>query len=125
MNPDQPNTRTPQAGRNDQAFDALLEQIRSLVQSARNTAATTINSLQVSTRFEIGRLIVEHEQQGVQRAEDLFKEPYVLEFLGMDEKANYSESDLETPSSTNSNIFCWSLAKAFCLRRVKSVSPLT
>ena len=55
MNPDQPHTRTLQAGTNDQAFDALLEQIRGLVQSARKTAATAINSLQVSTRFEIGR----------------------------------------------------------------------
>jgi hypothetical protein len=68
MNPDQPRTRTPRAGTNDQAFDALLEQIRSLVQSARKTAATAINSLQVITSFEIGRIIVEHEQQGVQRA---------------------------------------------------------
>src|SRR5712691_10129457 len=68
MNPDQPRTRTPRAGTNDRAFDALLEQIRSLVQSARKTAATAINSLQVITSFEIGRMIVEHEQQGAQRA---------------------------------------------------------
>jgi predicted nuclease of restriction endonuclease-like (RecB) superfamily len=68
MNSDHPRTRTPRADTNDQAFDALLEQIRSLVQSARKTAATTINSLQVITSFEIGRMIVEHEQQGVQRA---------------------------------------------------------
>src|SRR6266699_1177798 len=61
MNPDQPHPRTPQAGTNDQALNALLEQIRSLVQSA-------INSLQVITSFEIGRMIVEHEQQGAQRA---------------------------------------------------------
>ena len=68
MNSDQPRTRTPRAGTNDQAFDALLEQIRSLVQSARKTAATFINALQVITSFEIGRMIVEHEQQGIQRA---------------------------------------------------------
>jgi DUF1016 N-terminal domain len=69
MNPDQPRTRTPRVGTNDQAFDALLGQIRSLVQSARKTAATSINSLQVITSFEIGRMIVEHEQQGIQRAQ--------------------------------------------------------
>ena len=68
MNPDQPHPRTPRAGTNDRAFDALLEQIRNLVQSARKTAATAINSLQVITSFEIGRMIVEHEQQGAQRA---------------------------------------------------------
>jgi len=68
MNSDQPHTRTPQVGTYDQAFHALLEQIRNLVQSARKTAATAINSLQVITSFEIGRMIVEHEQQGAQRA---------------------------------------------------------
>ena len=68
MNPDHSNPRTPQAGTNAQAFNTLLEQIRNLVQSARKTAVTAINSLQVITSFEIGRMIVEHEQQGVQRA---------------------------------------------------------
>jgi predicted nuclease of restriction endonuclease-like (RecB) superfamily len=68
MNPDQPRTRTSRASTNDHAFDFLLEQIRSLVQSARKTAATAINSVQVITSFEIGRMIIEHEQQGVQRA---------------------------------------------------------
>jgi hypothetical protein len=66
MNPDQPRTRPPRAGTNAQAFNTLLEQIRNLVQSARKTAVTAINSLQVITSFEIGRMIVEHEQQGVQ-----------------------------------------------------------
>src|SRR5690348_12208187 len=111
MNPDQPNTRTLQAGTNDQAWNALLEQIRNLVQSARKTAATTINSLQVSTRFEIGRVIVEHEQQGAQWAEDLLKEPDVLEFLGLDEKATYSESDLETAISDKLEHFLLELGK--------------
>src|SRR5712691_3703037 len=69
MNPDQPHASTPQVGTNDQAFNALLEQVRSLVQSARETAATAINSLQVITSFEIGRVIVEHEQQGAKRAQ--------------------------------------------------------
>ncbi|MBA4417268.1 MAG: DUF1016 domain-containing protein [Syntrophus sp. (in: bacteria)] len=47
----------------------LLEQIRGLVLSARKTAAIAINSLQVITNFEIGRMIVEHEQQGAERAQ--------------------------------------------------------
>src|SRR5262245_44406594 len=96
MKLDQPKPRALQAGRNDQAFHALLEQIRSLVQSSRKTSATAINSLQVSTRVEIGRLIAEHKQQGAQQDEDLFKEPDVLEFLGIDEKAQYSASNLKT-----------------------------
>jgi hypothetical protein len=36
------------------------------------------------------------EGQIITKSEDLLKEPYVLEFLGLDEKTKYSESDLET-----------------------------
>jgi predicted nuclease of restriction endonuclease-like (RecB) superfamily len=50
------------------ALGALVEQVRTLVQSARRSAIANINSLQVLTNYEIGRLIVEHEQQGQQRA---------------------------------------------------------
>jgi predicted nuclease of restriction endonuclease-like (RecB) superfamily len=113
MNPDQSHTRILLAGTNDRAFNALLEQIRSLVQSARKTAATAINSLQVSTRVEIGRLIAEHEQQGAQWAEDLFKEPDVLEFLGIDEKAQYSASDLKTTIIDRLEHFLLELGKGF------------
>ncbi|MGD0230361.1 MAG: DUF1016 N-terminal domain-containing protein [Syntrophorhabdales bacterium] len=53
----------------DQAISILLENIRKLVQTARRTAVATINSVRVVTNFEIGRLIVEHEQAGARRAE--------------------------------------------------------
>ena len=33
--------------------------------------------------------------QTVERPQDVLKNPLVLEFLGMDERASYSESDLE------------------------------
>ena len=46
----------------------LITEVRNLIQSARHAAATTVNTLQVLTNFEIGRHIVEHEQQGEQRA---------------------------------------------------------
>jgi predicted nuclease of restriction endonuclease-like (RecB) superfamily len=49
-------------------FGALIAEVRSLIQSARHAAATTVNTLQVLTNFEIGRRIVEHEQQGAERA---------------------------------------------------------
>ncbi len=42
--------------------------IRSLIASARDAAARSVNTLQVLTNFEIGRLIVEHEQEGAKRA---------------------------------------------------------
>ena len=51
MNSEQPHASPPEVGTNDQAFNTLLKQVRSLVQSARKTAATAINSLQVSTKY--------------------------------------------------------------------------
>ena len=55
----------------------LVTELRGLILSARHAAATTVNTLQVLTNFEIGRRIVEHEQQGEKRAEygaELLKE---------------------------------------------------
>jgi hypothetical protein len=55
----------------------LITELRGLIQSARHTVATTVNTLQVMTNFEIGRRIVEHEQKGAERAEygkELLKE---------------------------------------------------
>lgn len=47
----------------------LLTQIRDTILHARRTASNNLAKLRVLTCFEIGRLIVEHEQQGVARAE--------------------------------------------------------
>jgi len=58
-------------------FAPLMIELRDLIQSARHTVATTVNTLQVLTNFEIGRRIVEHEQKGAERAEygkELLKE---------------------------------------------------
>ena len=55
----------------------LVDEVRSLIQSARRGAASVVNTLQVMTNFEIGRRIVEHEQKGAKRAEygtELLKE---------------------------------------------------
>ncbi len=48
---------------------ALLAEVCQLIANARNAAASTVNTLQVLTNFEIGRRIVEHEQKGEARAE--------------------------------------------------------
>jgi len=54
-------------------------------------------------------------QQGhqISRPEDLLKEPYVLEFLGLAEKASYSESDLESAIVTHVENFLLELGKGF------------
>lgn len=53
------------------------------------------------------------EGQLVARPEDLFKEPYILEFLGLDEKTGYSESDLETAIIDKLEHFLLELGKGF------------
>jgi len=69
-------TSTPATAKTD-SLAPLIAEVRGLVQSARHAAATTVNTLQVLTNFEIGRRIVEHEQKGEKRAEygaELLKE---------------------------------------------------
>ena len=61
--------RKPKTVVKTNAIAPLIEVVRTLVQSARRAAAGAVNTLQVRTNFEIGRLIVEHEQQGAARAE--------------------------------------------------------
>ena len=53
------------------------------------------------------------EGQVVTKQEDLLKEPYVLEFLGIDEKAKYSESDLESAIIDKLEHFLLELGKGF------------
>lgn len=53
------------------------------------------------------------EGQLIVRPEDLLKEPYVLEFLGLDEKVKYSESDLESAIINKLEHFLLELGKGF------------
>jgi len=47
---------------------ALITEVRDLIQSARRSVASVVDTFQVMTNFEIGRRIVEHEQKGAKRA---------------------------------------------------------
>ena len=49
--------------------DRLAEQISVLIENAKQHIAATVNSTMTATYYEIGRMIVEHEQQGKRRAE--------------------------------------------------------
>ena len=53
------------------------------------------------------------EGQIISRPEDLMKEPYVLEFLGLDERTKYSESDLESAIIDKIEHFLLELGKGF------------
>ena len=48
---------------------ALLNDIRQVLMTARQSIVQTVNSAMVQTYWQIGRLIVEDEQQGQRRAE--------------------------------------------------------
>mgnify|MGYP001172762355 CR=1 FL=1 len=49
----------------------------------------------------------------IEKPEDMLKDPFVLEFLGLDEKARYSESDLESAIIDKLGIFLLELGKGF------------
>lgn len=53
----------------DAAYTQLYARIRQLVLDARQAVSRAVDACQVMASFEIGRHIVEHEQQGAQRAE--------------------------------------------------------
>lgn len=69
------------------------------------------------------RLALSRDKEGVRklakeghvvfRQEDLLKEPYVLEFLGLDESIKYSESDLESAIIDKIEQFLLELGKGF------------
>ena len=50
-------------------YDGLLGEVVSLLESARHTSARAVNALMTATYWEIGRRIVEVEQEGEQTAE--------------------------------------------------------
>lgn len=54
---------------NDATYAQLYATIRQLVLDARRAVSRAVDTCQVMASFEIGRHIVEHEQQGAQRAE--------------------------------------------------------
>lgn len=74
-----------------------------------------------SSLFE--RLIMAKDQQAVKhitekghkinQTDDLLKDPYVLEFLGLEESVVYSENDLETAIISNLEKFLLELGKGF------------
>ena len=72
----QPSSIVPSIKGRSKPF-ALFSEVRDLILSARHAAARVVNTLQVTTNFEIGRRIVEHAQKGSKRAEygaELLKE---------------------------------------------------
>ncbi|MHC5541861.1 PDDEXK nuclease domain-containing protein [Singulisphaera rosea] len=53
----------------DAGYDAVLAEVIHLLESARQVAARSVNSIMTATYWEVGRRIVEEEQRGKGRAE--------------------------------------------------------
>ena len=49
-------------------IENLYDKISSLLEASRKNLKKSVNTIMVSTYFEVGRLIVEEEQQGEERA---------------------------------------------------------
>jgi predicted nuclease of restriction endonuclease-like (RecB) superfamily len=55
-----------------------------------------------------------HIAQNILKPEDVFRNTYLLEFLGLEEKLSYSESDLEESIITNLQNFLIEMGRGFC-----------
>ncbi|RGY65174.1 DUF1016 family protein [Fusobacterium ulcerans] len=49
----------------------------------------------------------------IEKLEDIFKDPYILEFLGLEERNYYFETELETGVINNLEKFIMELEKGF------------
>ena len=56
----------------------------------------------------------QHISQNYLKPEDVFRNTYLLEFLGLEEKPSYSESDLEESIITNLQNFLVEMGRGFC-----------
>lgn len=84
----------------------------SLRELVRQKAACLYERLALS-RDKAGVKRLAEQGQLITRPEDLLKEPLVLEFLGLEERAGYSESDLESALITHLEKFLLELGKGF------------
>ena len=113
----------------------LVDEIETAVSNAKKEIAEKVNSVITETYWKIGKYIVEFEQDGNGKAaygsnlltydkpEDVIKDTYTLEFLGLPEKERYSEEDLEQKIIDNLQTFLLELGKGFTV--VGRQYPLT
>ena len=103
-------------------LDAPLQRAFYEVQSVKNNWSVrelkrAINSaLYERTGFSTDKAAVLAGHAGTQplAPTDVLKDPYVLEFLGLEERPSYSESDLETAIIAHLQIFLVELGRGFC-----------
>ena len=83
------------------------------VRELKRQKASSLYQRLALSRDKAGVKRLAREGQIITKPEDLFKEPFVLEFLGLDERARYSESELESAIITHLEKFLLELGKGF------------
>ena len=83
------------------------------VPELRRQKASSLYQRLALSRDKAGVKRLAREGQIITKPEDLFKEPLVLEFLGLAEKSDYSESELESAIITHLEKFLLELGKGF------------
>lgn len=83
------------------------------VPELRRQKATCLYERLALSRDKAGIKRLAREGQLITKPEDLFKEPLVLDFLGLSERVSYSESDLESALLNHLEKFLLELGKGF------------
>lgn len=83
------------------------------VPELRRQKSTALYERLALSRDKAGVKRLAERGQVITKPEDVLKEPYVLEFLGLDDKAGYSESDLESALISQLERFLLELGKGF------------
>src|SRR5690606_11228179 len=59
-------------------------------------------------------VLEKHYQETNLQPEDIFRNPYLLDFLGLEERSSYSETDLEEAIITHLQKFLLEMGRGFC-----------
>ena len=76
-----------------------------------------INSMlyeRVGLSSEKGNMLEKLQQESLQEISDVIRNPYVLDFLGLEEKSEFSETDLEQAIITHLQKFLIEMGRGFC-----------
>ena len=93
-------------------FERLVELCRRTHEETRDSAIRAVARLALGRdEYEVRRFA--REGQVAEQASDLIRDPMVLEFLGLEAKPVYSESDLETAIIDRLQQFLLELGKGF------------
>lgn len=84
----------------------------SVAELKRNINSLLFDRIALSKNKE--KMIAKLKKETLQKPADLLKEPYMLEFLDMEERAEYSETQIEQAIITHLHKFLMEMGRGFC-----------